>query len=152
MHGFFRNPSTELLNFKEEQLVPKSLRSNYKDDVPVSIYHMQWLLRALGHLPRGHIPLPARSFIAPALGGDGCRGGQFIGEYSVCSWNAQAFFTTSLVAHASKPRYANSLLCRSDVLLLQEAHGAAAGDCGLEATLWLYCVVVCWAHTCACRR
>eukprot|EP00959_Pyramimonas_sp_CCMP1952_P260124 5438646-Pyramimonas_sp.AAC.1 len=99
--------------------------TNGGNDVPISIYRRQRLLRALGHLPRNRILPPARSVPRAVPASDVHRRGQHRGDFACITWNAQAFLAQGDARHAAKARYAESLMARGDVLLITEAHRTA---------------------------
>ena len=107
-------------------------------DLPVTHYRHQRLLRAVGAAPRVPIlrpacsrprqpalPSPSSSPASPSAARPARRraADPFRGDLRVATWNAQAFFAASDVMHDARVRYLDSLLQRSDAILVTEAHG-----------------------------
>ena len=110
--------------FGRHDVLPQSFGGPL-DDTPLSIYRRKRLLRALGHQPADQILPPARSVprtppVAPSV-----RTGQFRGDFNCIVWNAQAFFAVEDNRRDAKHRYLLSLLGRSDMVMITEAHGTA---------------------------
>ena len=99
-------------------------------DVPVDCYRHGRLCRALGAslpvpLQRGCISSPAPPATSPDR-----RLGQYRGDVTVGTWNAQALFAACDHRRGQKMLYVQQLMRKLDVLLVTEAHGTA-GDYAL---------------------
>jgi hypothetical protein len=120
-------PSIPPLAFGPDAVIPVNSLSPSLQDVPISIFRGLRLLRALGVLPRSHT-LPAGKFIDALPPVSGSRLGQFSGEFTATTWNAQALFCSDPAKFLSKVCYLNRLLDRSDMILISESHGTAGGN------------------------
>ncbi|CAK0903838.1 unnamed protein product, partial [Prorocentrum cordatum] len=90
------------LAYSAEDILPRDPDALLRLDMPIALYRRQRLLRALGSLPRP---------------------GQFQGEFSAATWNAQAFFCSDEGRFRAKVAYASRLLERACILMITEAHG-----------------------------
>ena len=121
-------PRIPPLNYGEQDVVPESLHELGLNDVPLQCYRRQRLLRATGQAPQNLVLPPARSVPAQSCTDQSRRLGQFRGDLSVITWNAQAFFAADPLKHAAKEKYLLSLLGRADVVIITEAHGTQSGN------------------------
>ncbi len=127
-HDWLRPPLPRL-QFTGDALLPADTEVLQRLDTPLCLYRRRRLLRALGQLPQTQV-LPEALAVSPtpAVGSTaGCQG-PFRGEFAATLWNAQAFFCVDEVKFNAKTAYAGSLLDRSDMLLLNEAHGTDGGN------------------------
>ena len=86
------------------------------------------LHRALGLLPED-LALPRlRDLDPPAAPVRPLRDGQYTGDITITTWNAQALFASNPVRHGLKAAYVHRLMLKTDVLLVTETHGTETGN------------------------
>ena len=96
------------------------------DDIPIDLYRVSRLRRALGAAPRE--PIAARPAVRsrPLPVPPGVPRGQYRGDLRVITWNARALFTVVSDggrARERKNRVLTRLLSRCDALMVTETHG-----------------------------
>ncbi|CAK0839971.1 unnamed protein product [Prorocentrum cordatum] len=63
------------------------------------------------------------------------RRGQYMGDLSVTSWNAQALFATDMFRFEAKSSYVNKMMLKSDICLITESHGSETSNSTWRAPL-----------------
>eukprot|EP00959_Pyramimonas_sp_CCMP1952_P236079 4933990-Pyramimonas_sp.AAC.1 len=79
------------------------------------------------HLPELSVPPRRQLAGAPDAAARRAPAEPYRGDFTVIEWNAQAFFAADTDRRDMKARYLRSLLARSDVVMLTEAHGTPGG-------------------------
>ena len=121
-------PHLPSLVFHERELLPAANLSSDHHDVPIPFYHRQRLLRALGAIRANTILPPTCSEPTVPPDNGARRRGQFTGDYSVVTWNAQALFAVNPGRHEVKDAYIRKLMAKADIALLTETHGSEVGN------------------------
>eukprot|EP00959_Pyramimonas_sp_CCMP1952_P124174 2596498-Pyramimonas_sp.AAC.1 len=88
------------LLFSADELTPDA--DDACGDVPVHIYRRMRVLRALGAAPAGRILPPPVSRPRALPSGLDRRRGQFLGDFAVTTWNAQALFASDIYRSTAK--------------------------------------------------
>ena len=125
----WRRPQLPALRLDGDQVAPEDPVALARLDIPNCIYRRMRLRRALGELPRSHrLPTAMRPPRAAGIADSRGCSGPYRDEFTATLWNAQAFFCSDEVKFSAKSAYVRSLLDRSDMVLITEAHGTEGGN------------------------